>query len=86
MPDSHVPTHTLPSSAHLADFHAFYEKVIFNKDGGATLMFKVPADMVEAMIALRRNDGLALNVTVWETRLPDGMAELARAVGLAAPE
>lgn len=78
-------SHALPSGRHLADFHAFYDKVTFNKDGTATLIVKVPEEMVEAMIQLRRQDGMALNMSVWETVLDDDMQALARAVGMALP-
>lgn len=78
-------SHALPSGRHLADFHAFYDKVTFNKDGTATLIVRVPDEMVEQMVKLRRQDGMALNVSVWETKLDEGMQALARAVGMALP-
>lgn len=73
----------LPSkSSPLAHFTAFYDKATFNKDGSVTVILKVSADQKAAVVALSDGDGKALNMIVWETVLPDGMAELARAVGL----
>lgn len=76
------PTWTLPRARHLADLTAFYDKAIFNKDGSITLSFKLPAEERANVVALADNDGMALNVRVWETALPEGMQALARAVGL----
>lgn len=78
--------HALPSSIHLADFHAFYDKAVFNKDGTVTITLKAPVEMKEHVVALSRNDGMALNISVWETQLDEGMQALARAVGYALPE
>lgn len=78
-------THALPSSTHLADFHAFYDKAIFNKDGTVTITLKAPSEMKDQVVALSRNDGMALNISVWETKLDDDMAALARAVGMTLP-
>lgn len=73
---------TLPSARHVADLTVFYDKATFNKDGTATVIFKLPAEMDHNILDLKRNDGMALNIRVWETRLPDGMEQLARAVGM----
>lgn len=78
--------HTLPSARHLADLTAFYDKATFNKDGTVTLVFKLPAEEAVKIPVFATHDGLALNVRVWETRMPEGMAALARAVGLAPAE
>lgn len=72
----------LPSSTHLANLTAHYAGGHFNKDGTITLNLKLPAEMAEEFVALSRNDGLALNVSVWETKLDEGMAELARVIGM----
>lgn len=77
---------TLPSARRLARFTAFYDKATMNKDGTTTVVLKVPAEERDAVVSLAGNDGMALNVSVWETRLPDGMEALARAVGLAPDE
>lgn len=75
--------HPLPSRATpLARFTAFYERATFNKDGSTTVILKVDADNKDQVVALSRQDGKALNVTIHETLLPPGMEELARAVGL----
>lgn len=74
---------TLPSARLLAAFTAFYDKATFNKDGSITVIFKLPAEERAAVVDLADNDGMALNVKVWETTMPEGMEALARAVGLA---
>lgn len=74
--------HDLPSARHLADFHGFFTKATFNRDGTATLIFNVPAEMKEQLLAISTNDGMALNVSVWETKMPEGEAWLADLLGL----
>lgn len=81
-----APTHDLPSKADpLAHFTAFYHTAIFNKDGSVSVTFKVPAENKQGIVDLSYQDGKALNVTVWETLLPAGMEDLARAAGLGEP-
>lgn len=78
-----MPTdHTLPSADHLSSFHGFFERAAFNKDGTCNVTFRLPAEMKEATLELSVNDGMALNVSVWSTALPDEDADLARALGL----
>jgi hypothetical protein len=73
---------TLPSSRHVADLTVFFDKATLNKDGTATVIFKLPSEMAPNVLELQRNDGMALNVRVWETKLDEGMAALAAAVGM----
>lgn len=75
-------TFALPSARHLTDLTAFFNKATINKDGSVTMILKLPADMAERVLVFSASDGMALNVRVWETRLPDGMEALAAAVGL----
>lgn len=72
----------LPSARHLANLTAYYDRATFNKDGTVTLTMKLPAEMKSEIVALSENDGMALNVSVWETALDDGMMELARVIGM----
>lgn len=77
--------HDLPSARHLASFHAFYETARFNKNGTATLTLVIPAEMKRHLLKLSDNDGMALNVSIWETALPGedgGDVALARALGM----
>lgn len=74
--------HELPSARHLADFHGFFEKATLNKNGTCTIILTLPVEMKNHIIALSDNDGMAINVSMWETELPEGDEMLARALGL----
>ena len=64
-------SHHLASARHLADFHAFYKSALFNRDGTATLTLLLPQECKDKILDVSNNDGLALNVTLWETEAPD---------------
>lgn len=83
-PDT-TPTFSLPSGPHLIDLTMFYDKATFNKDGSATVIFKLPPEQKPNILALSNNDGMALNARVWTTQLPSGMQRLAEAVGMSLP-
>ena len=74
--------HSLPSARHLADFSAFFFSGTFQRDGMIKLVLNLPPEEASALVKLRDNDGLALNVSVWETELPEGSDELAKALGI----
>lgn len=74
--------HDLPSARHLADLHGFYASAIFPRDGTCKLTFTLPPEMKHHVLAITDNDGMALNISVWETKLPEGDEMLARALGL----
>lgn len=74
--------HSLPSARHLSHFSAFYKTATFAKDGTATVTFMLPADQKPEILSLSENDGMTLNISVWETRMPDGEEALARALGM----
>ena len=82
MADSKPHGFTLPSARHVADLTVFFDKATLNKDGSITLILKLPSEMGPNILDLRTNDGMALNARVWETRMPDGMEQLAAAVGM----
>lgn len=86
MPDDDRPTFSLPSADHVVDLTVFWDGAKFNKDGSATVSFKLPPDQKPNVVVLSDNDGMALNVRVWSTRLPDGMQQLAEAVGMSLPD
>ncbi len=78
--------HTLPSSIELSSFTAFYKQATLLKSGEATVIFSLPQESVAAILDLARNDGLALNITVWGTKLDDdddadGLAGLKQLLG-----
>lgn len=75
-------TRPLPSARHLADLHGFFKTATLLRDGTANLTFSIPPDMVHELVALANNDGMALNISVWETKLPEGDDWLAQALGL----
>lgn len=83
MPDN-ARGHDLPSARHLADLHGFFKTASFAADGTALLTFKIPPEMKDRLVDISTNDGMALNLSVWETQLPEGEAWLAEALGLAA--
>lgn len=65
-------THLLPSSTHLSDFTAHFKRAVFTRDGGADVMFALAPEQLDALLDLQRNDGMALNISVWATELDDG--------------
>lgn len=75
--------HDLPSARHLADLHGFYAGAKLNSDGTANLIFRVPRECKDRLLPISDNDGMALNISVWETRLPEGEEWLAAALGIA---
>ncbi len=77
--------HDLPSARHLADLHGFYAGATFPKNGTCTITFTLPPDMKRAVLDVTENDGMALNISVWETQLPEGDEMLARALGIEVP-
>lgn len=81
MPDN-ARGHDLPSARHLADLHGFFKTASFAADGTALLTFKIPPEMKDRLVDISTNDGMALNLSVWETQLPEGEAWLAEALGL----
>lgn len=81
--------HSLPSGNSLASFTAHYKMARFNAAGTCDLTFSIGRDMAEEIVKLSTsNDGLALNVEVWETKLEGDieglgdLAELAKALGI----
>lgn len=76
--------HDLPSGRLLADLHGFYTSARFASDGTVTLSFKVPPEYKQAVTDISINDGMALNISVWETQLEEmeGDDWLAAAIGL----
>lgn len=74
--------HDLPSARHLADLHGFYAGAKLNSDGTANLIFRVPRECKDRLLPISDNDGMALNISVWETRLPEGEEWLAAALGI----
>lgn len=77
--------HSLPSKPEpLATFTCFYKRATLGRDGGADLLLYLPPDMKHEAFHLSDNDGMALNVTVWASDMPeaDGLGDLAKALGL----
>lgn len=64
--------HLLPSATHLSDFTAHFKRAVFTRDGGADVMFALAPEQLDALLDLQRNDGMALNISVWATELGDG--------------
>jgi hypothetical protein len=76
--------HSLPSSpTPLSSFTAFFKRATLARDGSADVVFQLAQDQVAAILDLNTNDGMALNVTVWGTQLPedDELASLIDALG-----
>lgn len=74
--------HDLPSARLLTEFQAFYRSAHLNKDGTCNISLLLPAEHRASALELANNDGLVLNVSVWETAMPEGDEVLARALGL----
>lgn len=66
-------THSLPSAddGPLSEFTGHFKRALFDKSGGCDVTFHLDRDMVNAVVDLTKNDGMALNVTVWGTELDD---------------
>ncbi len=77
--------HDLPSGRHLADLHGFYKTASFAADGTALITFRTPPEMKHKLVDISTNDGMALNISIWETKLPEGDEWLASVLGLDAP-
>ncbi len=82
-------THTLPSASPdspLASFTAHFKNAHFSRSGDCNVTFALGKDQADAVLDLNRNDGMALNVTVWGTELPDavelGLGGLVAGLGL----
>lgn len=73
---------SVPSADLLTQFTAFFKLATFARSGDATVNFTLPREMHQAILELCENDGLALNVTVHSTRLPDGMEMMAGVLGI----
>lgn len=78
--------HDLPSGRHLADLHGFFKTAAFNANGTANLVFTIPAELKARLVDISVNDGMALNISVWETKVPEGDEWLAEALGLPGAE
>lgn len=76
--------HDLPSARHLADLHGFYRGARLNNDGTADMTFRIPRECKAQLLPISDNDGMALNISVWETRLPEGEEWLAEMLGITA--
>ncbi len=68
-------THTLPSTAGdpLSEFTAHFKSAHFTRSGECNVTFTLAKDQAVSVLDLNENDGMALNVTVWGTELPDAM-------------
>lgn len=79
-------THSLPSKPGdpLTTFTAFYKSARLGSDGGADVTLYLPPEMKHEVLELSTNDGMALNITVYETEMPevDGLGELATYLGI----
>ena len=73
---------SVPSADRLTRFTGFFKSATFARSGEATVSFTLPREMHEAILELCENDGLALNITVHGTRLPDGMEMMAGVLGI----
>lgn len=77
--------HSLPSkdeSTPLCTFTGFFRSAAIQKNGSVVVQFVLDNDQAAAVLDLASGDGMALNVTAWETVLPEGDEELARMLGL----
>lgn len=74
--------HDLPSGDLLSDFTAFFSKATFLRDGSCIVYLMLPPESKPAVLDLSTNDGMALNVSVWATGIPEPDEDLARALGL----
>lgn len=74
--------HSLPSARLLADFQAFFTSATLLPNGKVKVTLTLPKEEREATLDLSDNDGMILNVSVWETALPEGEDDLARALGV----
>ncbi len=78
--DDSTTDHDFPSARHLASLHGFFKSASFNRDGSANLTFLIPSEVKNKILDISDNDGMALNISVWETRLvedsDDWLAEI----------
>lgn len=73
---------TLPDARHLTTIQAFFKTARFDKDGSASVTFQVPSEEKDKLVAVSTNDGMALNVHIYETAMPEGEDWLASALGM----
>lgn len=80
--------HELPTATPddpLASFTGFFKAAHFDKGGHASIIFTLSDYSKHATMDLSESDGMALNVTVWATKLDDedeALMAMAQALGL----
>ena len=78
-------THSLPTKNEdtpLSTFTGFFRSATIQKSGGVIVQFVLDPEAAAAVLDLASGDGMALNVSVWETELPEGDELLAKMLGL----
>lgn len=76
------PGHNLPSGPLRTQFTAFFNGAKLARNGSIQITFLVSPESNAALLDLSEGDGMALNVSVWDTELPEGDQELASWLGL----
>ena len=76
------PGHLHPSSSTLTEFSAFFKAGRVLNNGNGEIILSLGSESINAIIDMGKGDGLALNVTVERTGLPEELGSLAAALGL----
>lgn len=78
-------THSLPAKSPdspLSTFTGFFRSAMIQKNGDVVVQFVLDKEQAAAVLDLAGGDGMALNVSVWETELPEGDEEFAKLLGI----